>query len=210
MKKLNDLREISGNGNVRVRIHLVGGRGSVRVDNPGEADLLVVQQDGDTLGDMFGQMLDAIQDEYAADEPDDEVVIKISVRLDQQVGERWTAHQFRCSQTTFAHLPTNVHQALSIANREFKNTSRPYGEWFDIITVIIRRGDGMWVDLRIARDEDDSGLWRTQEDYRSIGKSARFIDKMEAIPTPFLICGFIKNALELAETIAKRDNPAIS
>ena len=169
----------------------------------------VIQDDNESVGEVLGRAINAIETEFT-DEPEDDVVIKISVRLDQHLGERWTAHQFRCSQTTFAHLSTNTHQALSSAYREYKGTNRPYGEWFDIITVILRMPSGMWVDLRIAMDEDDSSLWHTQEDYRMTGKSARFIDKMENIPTPHLISGFIKNALEIAEKLAKRDNPATS
>ena len=210
MKKLDKLAKLSKEHEVSTYISfLETDTAAVEIFDGGKRMERVCQEDGETLGGLIGRAVDVIEAEFV-DEPEDKITIKISVRLDQQTGERWTAHQFPCSPIAFAHLSGNIYKAISNAHKEYEGTNRPYGEWFDIITVIVRMPDGMWVDLRMARDERDSSLWHTQEDYRRAGKSARFIDKTENTPTPELISGFIKNALDIAGKLAERANPAIS
>ena len=210
MKKLDKLAKLSKEHRLSVYMSfLEGDIGGVEIFEGGDKLRRVSQEDGETIGDMFGRAIDVIETEFC-EEPEDEVVIKVSIRLDHHTGERWTVHQFHSSPTNFAHISENLHQAVNDAHNNYNGRSRSYGEWFDIITVIVRMPDGMWVDLRMARDERNTGLWSTQEDYRATGKSARFIHQMESVPTPHLITGFIKNAFKIAEQLAKRDNPAIS
>lgn len=210
MKKLKRLNKVSDKYGIDVRITLCGGYGSVRIGPDGD-DINLVQYHKETLGSLIGHAIETIETEYGnKPEPKDMTKIKISVRLDQQVGERWIDHQFDFPEDLHG-LTVHISEVLEGAYHEYENKPASYGDWFDIIVILIRKADSTWVELRIARDDNSPFVWHTRERYPgSMGKSATFNNKMDGVPSAHLVGRFIMNTLVIAEKLAKRDNPATS
>ena len=210
MKKLDKLAKLSKEHGLTSRIDIKEGEIAICSYIGLHLVTYTVQQDDESIGDTLGHAISDIQDEYANDEPEDKITIKISYRIDKHNDDRWTSHQDTCP-IDFNEIHYYARDAMKLARRAYGQEASSYTDWYDIVTVLFRMPGGMWVDLRIARDDKDPKKWRTSEEYRmSPDKNARFTNTMEHSPTPYLISYFIMNALKIAEKLAERANPAIA